>query len=483
MNDAHITELIATSSLDPERFAVQAFAWGEGELVGHDGPRTWQRDVMRDIRDHLRGPDRFEPLRIAVASGHGIGKSALMGMVSSWALSTCVDTKIVITANTENQLRTKTSPEVGTWFRRAITSHWFDVQATSIKAKMDGHGETWRMDFVPWSEHNTEAFAGLHNQGKRIILMMDEASAIADKVWEVAEGAMTDERTEIIWLAFGNPTRATGRFRECFRKFRHRWIGRNIDSRTVDGTNKEQLAKWADDYGVDSDWYKIRVRGQFPSASPKQFISQADVDAAVARHLRADQYSHAPVVIGVDPAWEGDDTLEIYLRQGLYCRHLLSMPKNDNDVWVAQKVMHLEQEHQADAVFVDMGYGTGIVSAGRTWGRNWQLVNFAEAPSNPGFLNKRAEIWDQLRLWLKEGGTIDPADQVLQQDLTGVETVARLDGKVQLEAKRDMKKRGIPSPNRADALALTFARPVVKGAFHSRNADVVEVDYDPTASF
>ena len=133
-----------------------------------------------------------------------------------------------------------------------------------MAARDKDHAKTWRADFVPWSEHNTEAFAGLHNKGKRIVLIFDEASAIADKVWEVAEGALTDEGTEIIWIAFGNPTRNVGRFRECFRRFKHPVEGRQIDSRTVEGTNKEQIAKWAADYGEDSDFFKVRVRGMFP---------------------------------------------------------------------------------------------------------------------------------------------------------------------------------------------------------------------------
>lgn len=130
-----------------------------------------------------------------------------------------------------------------------------DVQQRS------SHDKRWRADAIPWSEHNTEAFAGLHNERKRIIVVFDEASNIADLVWEVAEGALTDEDTEIIWVAFGNPTRNTGRFRECFRKYKHRWKCAQIDSRTVEGTNKQQLQKWVDDYGEDSDFVKVRVRG------------------------------------------------------------------------------------------------------------------------------------------------------------------------------------------------------------------------------
>ena len=449
-------------SRDPEQWARKAYWWGDGELADYSGPREWQSDIFRDIRDHLSDPKkRFQPLMIAVASGHGIGKSAAIGMVVNWALSTCDDCKVVITANTDNQLRTKTSPEVGKWNRVSITSNWFDVQATSISSRDKDHVKTWRADFTPWSENNTEAFAGLHNKGKRIVLIFDEASAIADKVWEVAEGALTDEGTEIIWLAFGNPTRNIGRFRECFRRFKHRWITRQIDSRTVEGTNKDQIAKWAADYGEDSDFFKIRVRGLFPSMSARQFIGEADVTAAYGKVLQPQQYDFAPKILTVDPAWEGDDEFVIGLRQGLAFRVLHRMAKNDNDLVAAQIIARHEDEEKADAVFVDAGYGTGIVSAGQGMGRDWVLVWFASASMDPGCLNKRAEMWKAARDWLKQGGAL-PADPTLRDELQAPEIVPRVDGKIQIESKKDMKARGIPSPNRADALVLSFAFPVVK---------------------
>lgn len=460
--DAELIDLAAQHSLDPQSWVNVAYDWGHGELAGFDGPRQWQSDVFGDIRDHLSNPvTRFHPLMIAVASGHGIGKSAGIGMISNWALSTCEDCKVVITANTENQLRTKTSPEVGKWQRLSITSHWFDVQSTSVSSRDKDHSKNWRTDFTPWSEHNTEAFAGLHNKGKRIVLIFDEASAIADKVWEVAEGALTDEDTEIIWIVFGNPTRNIGRFRDCFRRFKHRWIGRQIDSRTVEGTNKEQIAKWASDYGEDSDFFKVRVRGLFPSMSARQFISEADVTEAYGRKLRQDQYIFAPKILTCDPAWEGDDELVISIRQGLAFRILERMPKNDNDLIVASKLARWEDEERADAVFIDAGYGTGIKSAGDGMGRSWTLVWFQSESGDPGCLNKRAEMWKKARDWLKQGGAI-PEDPTLRDELQAPEAVPRLDGKIQIEAKKDMKARGVPSPNRADSLVISFAFPVVK---------------------
>lgn len=454
---------------DPLGYVQQVFPWGEpGELQGYRGPRGWQADVLRKIGEHLQNPEtRHKPLRIARASGHGIGKSGLIGMVIKWGLDTMADTRIVVTANTENQLRTKTWPEVCKWARLADTRDWFKPTATSVHSADPDAEKSWRADAIPWSENNTEAFAGLHNKGRRIIVIFDEGSAIADRVWEVAEGALTDEDTEIIWLAFGNPTRNTGRFRECFRRFRHLWDNDQIDSRTVEGTNKDYLQELVDTYGEDSDIVKVRVRGQFPSMSAKQFISTEDADAARGRHLRPEQYNWAPKILTCDPAWEGDDALVIGLRQGLHFRILRSIPKNDNDLQVATLLAQLEDEHLADAVFVDAGYGTGIVSAGRNMGREWQLVWFGGESTDPAYLNKRAQMWGAVRDWLKAGGAIDPNDNALYDDLIGPETVDATGknlGKIQLESKKDMKKRGLPSPGRGDALALSFAFPVVSRA-------------------
>ncbi len=480
--DDAIAALLAKCRHDPARFARIAYDWGHGDLQKHPGPRTWQEDVLGDIRDHLSDPaKRFQPLRIAVASGHGIGKSALVGMVINALMGTCTDARAVITANTENQLRTKTWPEVSKWTRLALNAHWWSVPAMSLYSVDAGREKSWRADAIPWSENNTEAFAGLHNEGKRILLVFDEASKIADKVWEVAEGALTDENTEIIWLVFGNPTQNTGRFRECFRRFRHLWKTRQIDSRTVEGTNKAYLDELVATYGEDSDIVKVRVRGQFPSQSVKQFISTDDVDKARGKHLREEQYSFAPKIITVDPAWEGDDELVIALRQGLYFRILRTIAKNDNDIAVASIIANLEDEHDADAVFIDAGYGTGIVSAGRTLMREWTLVWFAGESSDLGCLNKRAEMWKLMRDWLKQGGAIPP-DDVLYQDLIGPETVPRLDGKIQLESKKDMKARGLPSPNRADALALSFAFPVAKKAPAGAMSAGRPKEHDPFAA-
>ena len=209
--ETELINKIATFTHDPLGFVLFAFDWGVGPLVEFpNGPDSWQREILTEIAQQLRaGISATEAIQIAVASGHGIGKSALVAWLIEWAMSTCEDCKGVVTANTENQLKTKTWAELAKWHRLCITSHWFKMTATALFAKDPAHEKTWRIDMVAWSEANTEAFAGMHNLGKRILLIYDEASAISDLIWEVSEGALTDSNTEIIWCCFGNPTQNT----------------------------------------------------------------------------------------------------------------------------------------------------------------------------------------------------------------------------------------------------------------------------------
>lgn len=472
--DTELANDLCNFTRDPYKFVLYSFPWGEvGELKDFSGPDEWQTKVLCDIRDGLLTP--YEAIRLAIASGHGPGKTALCAWLILWGMSTCPDTRGVVTANTDSQLRTKTWAELSKWHRLFIAKHWFTLTATAIYSTDPEHERTWRIDIIPWSENNTEAFAGLHNQGKRIIVIFDEASAISDKIWEVSEGALTDKNTEIIWLVMGNPTRNTGRFKDCFSKFKHRWITYQIDSRKCRMTNKEEIDKWIQDYGEDSDFVKVRVRGEFPNVSDRQFIPTSFCEEARRRIILEHQVKFAAKIIGVDPAWTGGDETVITLRQGNFSKVLARYPKNDDDFIMAGYISGWENEEKADAVFVDFGYGTGIVSAGKQLGKNWILVPFGGASNNSGYANKRAEMWGSMKDWLKNGGMI-PDKPEIQDQLTGPEYIViptgSNAGKIIIESKADMKKRGVASPNIADSLALTFSFPVMPknslGLFNTR---------------
>ena len=135
-----------------------------------------------------------------------------------------------------------------------------------------------------------------------------------------------------------------------------------------------------------------------------------------------------------------------------------------------------EDEYKASAVFIDQGYGTGIYSFGVAMGRSWILIPFGGKSGNIGYANKRAEMWGEMKKWLMNGGVIE-RDDVLHDDLIGPQSYVNEKGEIQLEKKEDMKRRGIPSPNRADALALTFALPVMKNASNTNR--MCRTEYNP----
>lgn len=475
-HEAELVEFLAGFTGDPYGFVLAAFPWGErgSALQDKPGPEKWQRDVLQSVSEGLKTPS--EAIQEAVASGHGVGKSTLISWMLLWAMSTFEDTRGVVTANTENQLRTKTWAELSKWYRLLICRHWFRLTATALFAVTPGHEKTWRIDAVPWSENNTEAFAGLHNEGKRIIVVYDEASAIPDIIWETTEGALTDANTEILWFAFGNPTRNTGRFRECFGRFRHRWGHRQVDSRNVDITNKEQIASWVADYGEDSDFVRVRVRGVFPRAGSTQFI---DADRTAAAQLREVQTLPTdPLVLGVDVARFGDDQTVIAFRRG---RDARSIPwqtfRGLDTMQVAARVAEAAEQHKPSAIFVDEGgMGAGVVDRLHQLGVKHIAVNFGSAADGMALedgvkvKNKRAEMWAQARSWLK-GGAI-PEDPDLAADLTGVEYGFDANNAIQLERKEHMKKRGLASPDKGDALALTFAYPVGQPRKEARRGHV-----------
>lgn len=486
LTQTQISELGALAAefvYDPLGWAEVAFPWGEAGPLETEALRAWQRELLGWLSGRLSSPKtRYKKHWAAVASGHGIGKSAAMAILGNWAMSCHPGARVLVTANTEGQLRTKTSPEFAKWGRMSVSAPLFDFDTLRIAPKDRSWRDRWRLDFTAWSATNTVAFQGLHNKGGIILVLVDEGSEIPDTLYDVIEGAGTDEDTIVVLLVFGNPTMNTGRFREMFRKYAKLWKTYNIDSRTVEGTDKEYIADLIETHGEDSDYARVRVRGQFPRASSRQFIPENLVLDALGKHLRDEQYNFAPVILTCDPAWTGDDELTIGLRQGLFFDILDVMPKNDNDVHVAQKLAAYETKYAASAVFIDAGYGTGIKSAGDVMGRSWELVWFGGASVDPAYLRKRDEIWGAIPEWLRAGGSL-PNDRDLFEELIGPMTVPRFDGKIAIESKEDMRKRQLRSPNRADCLALSFTRPVARTELVPAGAGARPVvqnqEYDP----
>jgi hypothetical protein len=447
-----VTLIDAAAELAKKPYAFVKFAWnwGEGELQGEPGPDIWQKGVLKHLEAQIDA--KVSPIRLAVKSGHGVGKSALIAWLINWFICTRPNPQVVCTANTRLQIETKTWREVAKWHKLSLFRDWNEWTATSFYNRE--HPETWRASAIPWSKDRSEAFAGTH--AKHVLVLFDEASVIDDMIWDVVEGAMTTRGA--IWIVFGNPTRNTGRFRECWGKQRHRWTGTTVDSRTAKHADQGLIKQWIEDYGLDSDFVKVRALGQFPSASDMQFIPTDLAEAAMGRQIEEHAIRHAPRVLGVDVARFGTDQTVFVVRQGLAVKHMDKIRQRDT-MAVASLAGQICREWKCQAVFVDdTGVGGGVTDRLNQLQYNVIPVVVGEKAEQPDkYFNHRAEIWDRMKQALKVGLCL-PKDDGLRDALIGVEYGFDAKERLQLETKLGMKSRGLSSPDEADALALTYSR-------------------------
>lgn len=492
--DVKLLSWLASVKDDPYSFALGAFPWGEpGTILEHSVLDPWQIWVLCAIRDKLISLD--EAIQIAVASGHGIGKSALVAIIILWAFTTFPDTLGVVTANTETQLKTKTWAALGKWFNLCFFARdHFTLTATALLSKDPSRERTWRIDMIPWSEKNPEAFAGMHNKGKRILMVFDEASAIHDMIWETTEGALTDDNTQIIWLAFGNPTRNSGRFKECFLGGKHHefWETRQIDSRTVAITNKTRFEKWIKAYGADSDFVRIRVLGQFPRVGEMEFFSAADIDAAMSadREVFVDMFT--PLALGVDVARFGGNNSVIFPRKGRDARQIPRESFNGlSTVELSNRVFSTWERLHPDGIFIDGGgVGGGVVDQVRNMRLACIEIQFGGKDDITGvvfdnqgerYANKRAAMYGAARAWIKTG--ILPPDADLRTAMLAIRYTFNKKDEIQLVSKEDLMEDnpGLILDD-LDAFVLTFGGPLAPnaraGGEHPQKP-LVESDWNP----
>lgn len=470
-----LTEVMACA-YDPLRYVMLAFPWGrEGTpLERFEGPRGWQREVLEEMGDHLRAGRRDEAFRVyrkAVASGRGIGKSALVSWLVMWFMSVVLGGTCIVTANTETQLRSRTWAELRKWRALAINGDWFDVTATRLKpAGWFGQVLTDQLgidvgyyyaEAQLWSEENPDAFAGVHNQNG-MLLIFDEASGIAKPIWSVSEGFFTDPVLHRYWLVFSNPRRNSGAFKDCWRDDESNvgdgaWRCRNIDSRDVEGVDVEFLQGIVDRYGEDSDEARVEVRGLFPRVGSQQFLSVEEVDEGMGVALGVDE---APLIMGIDVARFGDDRTCFGWRSGRNGRvYPIDVFKGLDTMEVVREAAWRIDARKPRVVFIDeIGIGAGVVDRLKQLGYPVIGVNVSRKARRPEYGNRRIELYGALREWLKDGGGL-PADSELREELVSLE-FKYVGNKQYLESKDDAKKRGIRSPDKGDCFALTFSEPV-----------------------
>jgi hypothetical protein len=465
---------------DPLRFVLHWFTWEPGE-----GPDEWQVEFLTDLGKILQsrkfdGKTPVDPIRMAVASGHGIGKGAMIAWLHWWIMITRKNAKGTVTANTDKQIRTKTWAEIQKWYLRLrCRRDRFDVEAESCKEK--DHRATWFSTIASCAPENSEAYHGQHNRESTSFYLFDEASNIPDSIFEVAQAGLTDGEPMI--FCFANATRNTGELYEIgWGKQMHRWNFRSIDARTCKFPNKEEQAKLIEDHGIDSDVVRVRILGEAPAQSELQLISRSVVEEAQRRPMAA--MPGDPLIAGVDVPNGGNAWFVVRFRRGLDSRPGTLIPapvrvagsKIDRETMVAKLAQILSERDsrkRVDMMFVDMAYGAPLVARLQSLNhQNVMEIDFGGASIDPGYANMRAWMWGKMmKDWLTHGA-IDPEDKKLAMDLIapGFHHKREGDGPLVLESKDSMQKRNIAPVDDGDALCLTFARPV---------APAVQMPYSP----
>jgi phage terminase large subunit len=445
------------SAHDPWRFATGVMGYLPAGAPNPDKRRQlerWQDKYLRDFFLDPEGNETDSP-RHSVRSGHGIGKSTIIAILALWFPLTHYDSKTVITANSQDQLKTNNWPEIR-------------KQASYLPEPLRGQIQideerlyvcaTPEMAFVvrrTASKSNPEALAGIH--ALHVLYLIDEASGIEDIVFETAQGSLSTHGA--IACMFSNPTRGSGFFYETHHKLRSRWRTMQVSSEDV-----PRAMGHIDDiimaYGKGSNKYRVRVQGEFPTADDDTVIPLAWVEAAVDRDVV--RLDYLPVW-GVDVARYGDDASALAKRQA---NRMLEPCKiwHNKDTMQLTGIIHSEyhtthEDMRPKEILIDViGIGSGVVDRCRELGLPVRGINVAEAnASEDHCMRLRDELWWKGRQWFESKDCSIPNDPTLMSELVVPTYDHHSSGRIVVESKKDLKKRGVASPNAADAFLLTFA--------------------------
>jgi len=463
--ESQLQEAISECYAAPLRFVQIAFDWGRGELEGFDGPDEWQVRFLKKWGDEIRkrrfnGRDSVDPIKMLRSSGHDIGKSALVAWIILFIMSTRPYCRGTVTASSLPQLESKTWPELAKWWRLSINRHWFDWTGSrnNLKFVHKKYPDVWNCFGQSSREENADSFHGQHAASSTSFYIFDESSGVPDAIREVAEGGLADG--EPMLFSFGNMTKNAGWFYEgAFGNAKHRYDIECIDSRDTKIANKRLLKEWEEDYGEDSDFFRVRARGLPPRKADRQFIDRGIVEQSSRREVQED--SGSPLILSVDVARFGSNKTVLLKRKGLNASVVGKFQGLDT-MQVADRVAREINILNPDAVFIDdAGVGGGVTDRLKQLNFNVIGVNAGSKPMDQRkYLNLRAECWDSMKKWLNDGSI--PDDKGLVEGLCAPEYDFNPKNQLFIESKKDMLRRGVESPDEADALAQSFAMPVMR---------------------
>ena len=444
----------------------------------HVEPDPWQDKVLKAFPHENR---------IAMRACKGPGKTTVESWLILNFLSTRPYPKIAATSITKDNLEDNLWPEIAKWMHRSpFLKKAFQWNKTRIFSRQ--HPETWFCSARTWPKsadatQQAETLAGLH--ADYILFVLDEAGGIPDAVLTTAEAALATGKESKLLIG-GNPSHLSGPIYRACKTERNLWFvveitGDPDDPDRATRINKQWAQEQIEKYGRDNPWVLVNVFGQFPPESLNALLGVDDVRKAMKRHLKEDSFQFSQKRLGIDVARFGDDSTILFPRQGLVAFRPVEM-KGARTTEIAGRAAKAKIKWNYEQVFIDStgGHGAGVEDSLMLAGINAIPVSFSQRAIDPRYFNKRAEMWFLMSQWVKKHGALPPDDQLLRE--LCAPTYLFHNGKLRLEDKDQIKQRLGYSPDRADALALTFALPEMASNVSLPGLNQVgklQYEYDP----
>ena len=432
-------------------------------------PDDWQCEVATAVANNPR---------VSVRSGQGVGKTALTAWVVLWYLTCRPFSKVICTAPTKQQLYDVLWAECAKWIDKCLMKKLLIWSKTKIC--VIGDEERW------WATAKTaskpENMQGYHED--YMLFICDEASGISDPIIEAILGTLSGYENKILML--GNPTRTSGNFFDSHNKDRDLWITFKVSSLDSKRTSLENIEMLRKKYGADSDVFRVRVSGDFPRSEPTSFIPLEYAETAADAAHRCKPFG-ITLDVGVDVARFGDDETVIYSRIGPASVDMRTYRKQETTATTGQVIAAVREligEHKVQRVRIkvdDDGIGGAVTDMLKEKMRelelDWEIYpmsnnsSAANADDEEHYNHFGSESWGRLRGWLEENFSSimvgnEPkisliSDERLIKQLTTRKYHIDSAGRICIERKADMKRRGLDSPDRADACILAFMEPAV----------------------
>lgn len=427
------------------------------EVTGF-APDPWQKEAARAIAQHRK---------VSIRSGQGVGKTAFEANLVLWFLSCFPYPRVVCTAPTRQQLNDVLWSEIAKWQERSSLLQSMLVW-TKTRVYLKGQEKRWFA--VARTATKPENMQGFHEDN--MLFVVDEASGVADPIMEAIQGTLSGDNNRL--LMCGNPTQNTGTFHDSHTIDSQSYYCMKVSSRDSPRTNKQNIEDLERKFGKDSNVVRVRVDGEFPENEDDVFIPIGLVTKAV----NAEKIVHSVpgrLSIGVDVARFGNDDTAIAISVDGEVRPIISRHGQDlyataDDIIAQYKALRTEFPRYRGMVYAvvdDTGVGGGvtdILAREKTRQRlNYLMVvpvNFSSAVPDKEAATRYADIstwmWSVLRDMMTAGTLQLPNDNTLIGQLTTRKYIfSGTPAKIKLEAKDALKKRGLSSPDRADAVALS----------------------------